>query len=100
MGGVADVEEPVDGVGALAVPPHEVPTDVVDVNEPQFTIAVTNRERHRRVVAPRARQLVVTPVTDHVRAAERASRPKLVRNTRSHFPSERWSVGTSIPFRV
>ena len=78
--GVADVEEPVDRVGTLAIPPHEAPADVVDVNAPQLTEAVADRERHRRVVAPRARRLVVAAVADHVRAAERAPRTELVRN--------------------
>ena len=78
--GVANVKEPVDGVGALAIPPNEAPADVVDVNAPQLTIAVADRKRHRRVVAPRTRRLVVAAVTDHVRAAERAPRTKLIRD--------------------
>ena len=47
------------GVGVLAIPPYETPTDVIDVNAPQLTVAVTNRERHRRVVASRVRQSVM-----------------------------------------
>ena len=78
--GVADVEEAVDRVGALAVPPHEAPADVIDVNAPQFAVAVTDGERHRRVIAPRARRLIVAAVADHARAAERAPRTELVRN--------------------
>ena len=68
--GVADVEEPVDRVDALAIPPHEALTDVVDVNAPQLTVAVADGERHRRIIAPRA------------------PRAELVRNARSLFPSE------------
>lgn len=79
---VTDVEKPINGVGVLAIPPHESAADVIDVNASQLTVAVADHKHHRRVVAPRARRLVVATVTNHVRAAERTPRTKLVRNAR------------------
>lgn len=78
---VTDVEEPIDRVGTLVVPPEKSLADVLDVNTPQLTISVSDCTRHRRVIASRARRLAVANAAELVNAAGRAPRTGLVRHT-------------------
>ena len=64
--GVADIEQPVTGVGIVTVPGNEASPNVVRVNTSELTIAVAYGERHRGVIAPGARRLVVGAVANHV----------------------------------
>ena len=78
-GGIAVIENvPVGGVCALVYPFAELGEDVVAIDVAQLAVAVAERERHGRVVAPRARGLVVRAMPHHVGAGEAAARHELV----------------------
>ena len=78
-GGVAVVEDiPVGGVCAFVYPFAELDEDIVAIDIAQLAVAVAQRERHGRVVAPCARRLVVRAAAHHVRAGKAVARPELV----------------------
>lgn len=82
-GGVADIEETVARVRAIAVPRYELISDVAYVDASKLSVAVANSKRHRRVVAPSANGLVMGSVSIHVGAFERVAGLELVRNAKS-----------------
>ena len=76
----ADVEQAVHGIGALAVPAAKPRADIFCVHTTQLAVAVADGKRHRCVVRPRSRGLVVRAVAHHARAAKRPPRAKLIRH--------------------
>ena len=77
---VADVEQAVTGVSVVVVLREELLANVAHVNAPQLAVAVADGKRHRGVVAPRARRLVVRAVARHARARKGAAPHELVRD--------------------
>lgn len=77
-GRTANVKQAIDCVLARPVLALETPTHVTRIDVSKLADAVACRERHRRVAAPRASRLSMSPVTDHTSALKGASRAKLV----------------------
>ena len=82
--GVAVVEgHAVRRVRPIVDPCAESSQNVIAIDAPQLAIAVAQRERHARVIAPRTSELVVAAAAHHVSALKTSARLELKRHAQS-----------------